>query len=325
MQRLVGRLSLPVGAVAAGATVRAQQPVQHGPGSPMAEHSTRLSMEEQDGFMHVGLQAQPVQQHEVTQAISQLAALGGVDVEQRRPASAAAPTPRSTTPAPAGPVSSGPLIEEIDAESEASSEGTAANMLLASAEFEPYGAGAAVVLEQEEPSQLDLLSASITNLLNNPEVMSAIEGALVQDPAFVQLVSRQAPGVALPAPARMLLLEEVTSANEQELCGALAGLSGEVSGNILVDLLHGISRGTAAVAVHIGEAFCHLGNFLRGLGENLRTALSGVDGSPAAAAGAGVDNPRARSVERAVFKVALVVAVFVITRRVVAVPRPVVA
>lgn len=51
--------------------------------------------------------------------------------------------------------------------------------------------------------------------LNNPEIMSAIEGALGQDPAFVQLVARQGAGVALPAPARVLLLEEVTSANEQ--------------------------------------------------------------------------------------------------------------
>ncbi len=45
--------------------------------------------------------------------------------------------------------------------------------------------------------------------------MSAIEGALGQDPAFVQLVARQGAGVALPAPARVLLLEEVTSANER--------------------------------------------------------------------------------------------------------------
>lgn len=39
---------------------------------------------QQDGFMHIGLQAQPVQQHEVSQALTQLAALGGVDVEPRR-------------------------------------------------------------------------------------------------------------------------------------------------------------------------------------------------------------------------------------------------
>ncbi|KAL4439022.1 hypothetical protein ABPG77_006959 [Micractinium sp. CCAP 211/92] len=317
MQRLVGRLSLPAGALAAGATVRAQHTAQHAPGSPVAEPSARLSMEEQDGFMHIGLQAQPVQQHEVSQALTQLAALGGVEVEHRRPAPAATPPPRAATP-----TTTGPLIEEIDAESEASSEDTAANVLLASAEYEPYGGGAAAAaLEREEPTQLDLLTTSIANLLNNPEIMSAIEGALGQDPAFVQLVARQGAGVALPAPARVLLLEEVTSANEREL-GTPAGPAGPGS-NPLVDLLHGIGRGTAAVAAHIGEAFCHLGNFLRGLGENLRTALSSMEDGPAAAAGP--DGLRTRSVERAVFKVALVVAVFVITRRAVALPRPAVA
>lgn len=51
-----------------------------------------------------------------------------------------------------------------DAESDASSEGTAANVLLASAEYEPY-VGAAAALDRDEPTQLDLLSASITNLV----------------------------------------------------------------------------------------------------------------------------------------------------------------
>ncbi len=48
-----------------------------------------------------------------------------------------------------------------------------------------------------------------------------------------------------------------------------------------------------------------------------------MEDGPAAAAGP--DGLRTRSVERAVFKVALVVAVFVITRRAVALPRPAVA
>lgn len=77
----------------------------------------------------------------------------------RRPASST-PPPRAATP-----TTTGPLIEEIDAESEASSEGTAANVLLASAEYEPYGGGAAAAMEREEPTQLDLLTTSIANLV----------------------------------------------------------------------------------------------------------------------------------------------------------------
>lgn len=319
MQRLAAQFTkaaVPAGLVAAGvqrATPITQPP--HGASSGAREgETTRMAMEESDGFVHIGLQAQPVQQHEVSQAISQLAALGGVTVEQR-------PTsPITADPLPAGArMSGGPIIEEIDSESDASSEGSAANLLMAAGElaYESYGYGRGAAAAAEELSSLELLSSAVTSILNDESVMRAIEGRLMQDPAFVQLVNRASPGM-LPAPARALYLEELSASTSGSECEYdVSAERAAPGGNPLLGLLAGIQRGVAAAAVNVGMAFCHLGNYIRGLGESLRIALAGMD--PAASGGPD-GAPRPRAIELAILKVACVVAVMVITRRVVAVP-----
>ena len=73
------------------------------------------------------------------------------------------------------------------------------------------------------------------------------------------------------------------------------------------------------------QAFCHLGGFLRGIGEHLRLALvgmeaGGVDGGALEGDGCGdgglaYARPPALRLEAVVMKVAVAVAVVVLTRR----------
>lgn len=86
--------------------------------------------------------------------------------------------------------------------------------------------------------------------LNNDAVVNAISSQLSRDPAFVALMDRfDAPNPGLPAPARMLLLEEVTGAGD----AYPAPSGGEEGASPLVLLLQGIQRGVAVAAGRMGE------------------------------------------------------------------------
>jgi hypothetical protein len=255
MQRLLGvsaRALPPV--VAAGAishrTAQAGQPT-----SP----TSLLSEERDDGFVEVF--QQPVEQQEVAAALDNLCTLGGGARVARRP-------PGSMLRSPSRPH----LIEEIDAASDTSSEGSVANHLMASVdELNPFFAAGARLGEDLDDaavaSNLDLLAASVTNVLNDPHVVGTISRVLVADPAFRELMMRINP--ALPPTALPLLLEELVADSDSE-----AGEDGEIAtGNPLMDLLVAVQRGVLLAAGKMGEVFVGLGHFLRGLGGDLNRTM----------------------------------------------------
>ncbi|PSC74328.1 Arginine deiminase [Micractinium conductrix] len=294
----LGRAAVPVAAVAGAASSRAA------PQHPASQQHAELELRDEDnGFVHIGLQAQvaaatatPVAQGEVRHVLTSLAVAGGVALEE-----------------PAGAPHLAPHFQELRAgsaageESDASSDGWEANHLMASADSMAPQFGAAAGAVMEPPSTFDLLTDIVTNLVNDPQIMDAVTRRLANDPAFIQLADRfdGTPFDPLPAPARVILLEELHSEDWAGDEGRPAGAGGP---NPLVNLLQGIQRGVAAAAVHIGEAVCHLGNMIRGLGEKLGEALAGIS----AAEGG---EPRG-SPQRAILKVACIVAVLVVTRRV---------
>jgi hypothetical protein len=63
-------------------------------------------------------------------------------------------------------------------------------------------------------------------------------------------------------------------AGESEAEGSLGASDAEDERGFRLDaFLHGVQRGVATLAVRVGEAFSHLGNFLRRLGDNLKASL----------------------------------------------------
>ncbi len=91
------------------------------------------------------------------------------------------------------------------------------------------------------------------------------------------------PPLPQPCASRPLLITELgsedggwsaTSSTSFDLSDQWDKDGGEVGAPTpLVTLLHGIQRGVGRLALRVGEAFAHLGNFLRRLGDNLKTSL----------------------------------------------------
>ena len=99
-------------------------------------------------------------------------------------------------------------------------------------------------------------------------MLGTIRERLIQDPAFAALIERTA-GPALPAAAAPLLLEELAADAE----GGSDGRGPGASGNPLLDLLRAVQSGIGIAANALGEGFVTLGNFLRGLGDNIGRSL----------------------------------------------------
>jgi hypothetical protein len=157
MQRLVAGLRTPL-AVATPIAVGTQHPTHpqtgahQGTSSPTRQQVEGVRAEEHDGFMHIGLDA-PIASAEVVAALTDLSALGGLSAHRAAPA--AAPAPAAAAPPP--------LIEELDAESEASSDGSAANGLMAAVDsYNPFPLG------ERQAGAIDLLTDVISGMVRAP-------------------------------------------------------------------------------------------------------------------------------------------------------------
>lgn len=290
----LGARALPPVSLAALAHRGTAQTVQ--PSSP----TSLLSEERDDGFVEVF--QQPVQQQEVAAALDNLLGGGGALVARRPPGSLLHSASR-------------PHIEEIDAASDTTSEDSAANHLMASVdELNPFFAAGAQLGEDLQDvaatTSLDLLAASVTNVLNDPHVVGTISRVLVADPAFRELMMRVNP--ALPPTALPLLLEELVADSDSESSEG----SEIATGNPIMDLLVAVQRGVLLAAGKMGEVFVGLGHFLRGLGTDLNRTIAGMDGQPGATTGGAAAERPAQHFQRAVIKVACAVAVLVLTRRI---------
>ena len=103
--------------------------------------------------------------------------------------------------------------------------------------------------------------------LNNSEVTSVITRVMRSDPAFVALMEHVGPltAVSLPAPARLLLLEDLTP-HPAPPGGEPAGHPCEHGGDVgrsLLHLLEGIQRGVVAAAARVGEVRASAGACVR--------------------------------------------------------------
>lgn len=110
-----------------------------------------------------------------------------------------------------------------------------------------------------------------------------------------------------PAGARMLASSPYNHPSEEEGEGARG------RGDSPLDaLLRTLGEGLGFAAGKVGEALCHLGNYLRGLGEELRTALAGMGPAEGSSPGR---RPDERALKSALAKIALGVVVVLLIRR----------
>lgn len=273
-----------------------------------------------------------VKPDEVTAALQDLTVLGGFRRPPSAQSSTVTPAPRREqlpegTPAPAATVVAAAAVTEEDEVESSTTEGEEANRMLSRADtLEPvFSAGEDEWGEEASADPMENLSLVIGNLLNNPVVVGAIQSELVRDPNFYALMRQVNP--ALPCASRPLLITELgsedggwsaTSSTSFDLSDQWDKDGGEVGAPTpLVTLLHGIQRGVGRLALRVGEAFAHLGNFLRRLGDNLKTSLDGMHHVETAAENAReAAEGAARNWEKAVVKVACAVAVVIIAKRV---------
>lgn len=191
----------------------------------------------------------PVSRAEVSQALGDIASLGGV-------------APQEALLLPPGAV----LLEDVTSDAGSwTTEGSEANAAMYFAEPDactaggPDGGAAGRGVEGS-------LVAALTGLLNNPAVMAPIQEALERDPAFARLLTELngTPRLTGPTPATgggMLALE-----------GARTAALGEESTGF-VGLMEGLAAGINEAAARLGDAFAKVTELLRSLGDALRRAL----------------------------------------------------
>lgn len=279
-------------------------PLEQPSSVPSSKLERNVSVEEGlDGWGYVQLQT-PFSKDEVAQALEDCAVLGGL---------------RSRGPTPPASVAPHPHVVEAASDDEScTSDGSEANRMLSRADTVDVTYVADTYYE-ESCDPMENLSSVIGNLLNNPTVVSAIQQELVRDPAFYQLMRQVNPG--LPPTARPLLITDITSEDETDdgaTQAAVLRLGGKGRRVPLHALLASLGEGICALAGRLGEAFAHLGSFLRRLGDNLRTSLEGLGEARRGGAGAeeAVFLGCAQSKwESALVKVACAVAVVVFARR----------